>query len=102
MVRDIRTKVYGSALFSTKSPVRRISLALAAVCGAAFGLGLARTLFEWQPLRLSALANWPGTLLLVAATAALAAVVVWRTPRFNAAHTLPLALPLLHALAPDV
>ena len=80
----------------------RLSLLLAALCGAAFGLGLARTLFEWQPLPLSALASWPGTLLVAIATATLAATVVWHNPRLNAAHALPLALPLLHALAPNV
>ena len=74
--------------------------ALAALCGAAFGLGLARTLFEWQPS--AALSGWPGALLLTSLAAALAAAAIWRWPRLRADHTLPLALPVLHALAPNV
>lgn len=77
-------------------------IVLAAACGAAFGLGLARTLFEWQPVSFSVLAGWPANLLLAAFTAALAAALAWRIPRLGAGHSLPLALPIFHALAPNV
>src|SRR5688572_7049329 len=76
--------------------------ALLGLFAAAFGFGLARTLFEWQPQRLAWLGQWPGTLLLVAVLSFLAISLTWQRPGVSPWHAFPLALPALHALAPNV
>jgi hypothetical protein len=89
-------------LHTRPTSARHWSPALAAVCAAGFGFGLARTLFEWQPQRLAWLGQWPGSLALVAVTVVAAAALASRWPGLAAAAALPLALPTLHALAPNV
>lgn len=81
---------------------RHWTRAVVGLCAAGFGFGLARTLFEWQPERLAFLGQWPGTLLVVAAITTVAVWVQWPQVRLHPWQTLPLALPVVHALAPDV
>ncbi|MGH2522455.1 MAG: glycosyltransferase family 117 protein, partial [Anaerolineales bacterium] len=78
---------------------------LAGFCGAAFGLALARYLFESQPQRLSFLSTWPGALLLAIACGSAALRFGLRqivSGRLSGGPFLALLLPLLSLLAPDV
>jgi hypothetical protein len=87
----------------------RLAVWVAVAAGAIYGLGLARFLFELDPLRLSAFGTWPGALLLAALAVAGAAVLCIYTRRLDPTALpntpwapLALALPLFSLLSPDV
>lgn len=93
----------------SSSPPRRASStsgavprALAGLAGCAYGLGLARDLYERFPLSLGLLSGWPAALALTLALGGAAAILAARGGRAGLAFSLPLALPLISALAPDV
>ena len=89
--------------------VQRLAVGIAAASGGVYGLGLARFLFELAPQRLDAAGAWPGALLLAALGAA-AAVALTKAFRrlapdaepFAIWAPIPLALPLISLLSPDV
>ncbi len=87
----------------------RLALGLAGMGGAIFGLGLARCLFELDPLRLSAFGVWPGALSTASVGLAGSAMLsVYARRRIAANHRaspwapLALALPLIGLLAADI
>jgi hypothetical protein len=75
-----------------------------ALCGGAYGLALARALFEAQPLALGWLNTWPGAGLALAAGAAVAGLTLHalRARAANPFAVLALLLPALFLFSPEV
>jgi hypothetical protein len=84
--------------------------AVGALCGAAYGAGLARWLFEQQPQPLIFLRTWPGVALLsMLGAAGVGTALLWTVRRSEAGRagpvalrSLPLLLPLISVFSADV
>ncbi|MGQ0602146.1 MAG: protein O-mannosyl-transferase family, partial [Anaerolineales bacterium] len=79
----------------------RISLAIAALCGAVYGLALARWLFEFQPRTFAVFTTWPGALATAVVCAAAVAFIAHRFPHQPFAPV-ALLLPFISLLSPEV